>query len=272
VLQESVRLRQTHDLLAGAWAWMHLGRAQRAIGEYAASLHSIEYQRKLWSGGFQPLQPLCDYVLASTYLQLGQYARAQQHVNASDLSGDLPVRLRAKALVVRARLAGALGRPEVPLLECAYAMLPDDPANATVLVQTELEMSQWLEPAQAWAIACSALARTQDDEAFGTRIEVHTRCAGAALRMSDTAAAVHHARQALDLLTLYDPEDLYRAEVGYVAWQALAAAGDRSARAVLEQTAAWVVETERLHVPEAFKESFRLRNRVNRELLLAAGV
>jgi hypothetical protein len=39
---------------------------------------------------------------------------------------------------------------------------------------------------------------------------------------------------------------------------------------VLEQAASWVLETERLHVPEAFKDSFRARNRVNLELLTAA--
>jgi hypothetical protein len=39
---------------------------------------------------------------------------------------------------------------------------------------------------------------------------------------------------------------------------------------VLEQTVAWILETERLHVPDVFRESFRLRNRVNRKLLLAA--
>jgi tetratricopeptide (TPR) repeat protein len=270
VLRECVRLRQTHDLHAGAFGWMHLGRAQRAIGEYAASLQSMEHQRQLWSGESLPLQPLCDYALASTYTMLGQYARAQQQINSAGRLDSLPIRMRAKALLVQARLSAALGRPNLPLLERAHAMLPDDPGNLMVLAEIQLESSLWLEPARAWGMAMHTLAQAQGSEEYGTLIEIHTRCAGAALRVADIEAAGLHAREALDLLAAYDPQDLYRAEVGWVAWKALVAAGEPSARDVLEQTAAWVLETERVHVPDAFKSSFRARNRVNRELLAAA--
>jgi hypothetical protein len=113
------------------------------------------------------------------------------------------------------------------------------------------------------------LAVTTKSEQYGAQISAHTRCAAAALRVPDLGAAVAHALSALKLLSDYEPDDLYRAEVGWIAWQALARAGEPSARDVLEQTVDWVMQTERLHVPEAFKPSFRSRNRVNRELLAA---
>jgi hypothetical protein len=127
-----------------------------------------------------------------------------------------------------------------------------------------------LPPAEALACAQAALDSAQHSEVLGASISAHSRCAAAALRMGDVGSAAEHARQALDLLAVYDPEGLYRAEVGHVAWCALHAAGEPGARAVLLQTLAWVQQTARLQVPDLFKESFLLRNPTNRALSDAA--
>ncbi|MEY2935191.1 MAG: hypothetical protein RL033_5940, partial [Pseudomonadota bacterium] len=269
-LEESIRMSQAHDLLAtGGTALFTLGQVLRSTGEYTASLAHTEAQRELWVGERQSLVCMCDFSLANSYLQLGQLARAKQLVGAATISEELPAGIRAKFLVVRARLADALGQSAVPLLREAEDLLTTDDLHGTYWRQLHLEWSLALRPAEGLQRARTVLATTEQSEQFGAQISAHTRCAAAALRVPDRDAALTHARQALDLLGVYEPDDLYRAEVGWVAWKALAAAGERSAQDVLEQTVAWVLETERLHVAEAFKSSFRSRNRINRELLMA---
>jgi DNA-binding SARP family transcriptional activator/tetratricopeptide (TPR) repeat protein len=271
-LEESVRTRRVHELHpSSGTTLLTLGQVLRSTGEYSASMTHTEAQRQLWMNERPSLLCVCDHSLATSYLHLGQIARAQQVIHASAVGDDLSPGLRAKFLVIRARLAKALGQPPALLLAQADALITPDLVHGSYWRQLELEWSLALEPAEALARAREVLAVTERGEQFGAQISTHTRCAAAALRVPDAAAALAHARQALDLLGVYDPDDLYRAEVGWVAWKALDAAQERSAPAVLEQTVAWVLETERLHVPEVFRESFRLRNRVNRELLLAVG-
>jgi tetratricopeptide (TPR) repeat protein len=269
-LEESIRLSQAHDLLAaGGTALFTLGQVLRSTGEFAASLAHTEAQRSLWVGERPSLVCMCEHSLANSYLQLGQLARASQLMGATVVSDELPAGIRAKFLVVRARLAEALGQPMHPLLQQAHELLTPDDLHGTYWRQLELEWSLVLEPAEALTRARHVLAVTTKSEQYGAQISAHTRCAAAALRVPDLGAAVAHALSALKLLSDYEPDDLYRAEVGWIAWQALARAGEPSARDVLEQTVDWVMQTERLHVPEAFKPSFRSRNRVNRELLAA---
>jgi tetratricopeptide (TPR) repeat protein len=269
-LEESVRLSQAHDLLAsGGTALFALGQVLRSTGEYTASLAHTEAQRALWIGEREPLVCMCDFSLANSYLQLGQLARAAQIAGAAVVSDRLPPGHRVKFLVVRARLAEALGQPTAPLLQQADGLMTPDELHGTYWRQLELEWSLALEPAQALARARQVLAVTEKSEQFGAQISAHTRCAAAALRMPDPATALAHARRALDLLGVYEPDDLYRAEVGWVAWEAHTLAGEPGADGVLEQTAEWVLNTERLHVPDAFKASFRERNRINRKILAA---
>jgi DNA-binding SARP family transcriptional activator/tetratricopeptide (TPR) repeat protein len=269
-LEESIRLSQAHDLLAtGGSALFILGHVLRSTGEYAASLRHTEAQRALWVGERDSIVCMCDHSLATSYLQLGQLARAKQLIGAAVVSERLPAGNRSKFLVVRARLAHALGQPSAPVLRQADSLMTPDLVHGIYWRQLELDWSLVLEPAEGLARARRVLAVTEQGEQFGGRISAHTRCAAAALRVPDVDAALAHAQQALDLIGVYDPDDMYRAEVGWVAWKALAAAGERSATGVLEQTVDWVRKTEQLHVPDEFKASFRERNRINRELLAA---
>ena len=267
-LLESIRLSQVHDLRPAS-ALFILGHVLRSTGDFSESLRHTDAQRALWVGEKDAVVCMCDFSLATTYLHLGQLARAQQIVGAAVVSEELPAGSRAKFTLVRARVAAALGQSSVPLLRQAGSLMTPDERHGVSWRQIELDWSLVLDPPEALARAREVLAVTERGEQFGAQISAHTRCAAAALRVPDLAAALAHARQALDLLGVYDPDDLYRAEVGWVAWKVLAAAGERSAQGVLEQTVEWVRQTERLHVPDEFKASFRERNRINRELLAA---
>jgi tetratricopeptide (TPR) repeat protein len=270
-LEESIRSRQVHELnRAGGNALYTLGQALRATGEYSASIAHTLAQRDLWLADRPSFACICENSLATTYLHLGQIARAQQVLRASVVSDELPQGVRVKIQVVRARLAAALGKPAAPLLAQADALVTPDLVNGIYWRQLELDWSLVLQPAEALARTRNVLAVTEQGEQFGAQISAHIRCAAAALRVPDLAAALAHARQALDLLGVYDPDDLYRAEVGWVAWKVLDAAGERMAQGVLEQTVEWVLKTERLYVPAEFKGSFRERNPINRDLLAAA--
>jgi DNA-binding SARP family transcriptional activator/tetratricopeptide (TPR) repeat protein len=268
-IEEGLRLRRLSGLLSGGASFMNLGVVQRSLGEYAASIANLEAQREHWRGDRDAITFLCHSSLAVNYLDLGQAARAQQELNTAQVSKATGAGHCCRSLVVRARLAAALGKRPDGLLAEASALLPSHDRSSRSWRQLQLERSLTLEGSAGLALASEVLAAVHESEQFGAQISAHTRCARAALRAGELEVALRHSQQAVDLMSNYDPDDMYRAEVGHVAWQALHTAGAREARALLEQTVTWVLEIERMHVPEMFRESFRSRNPVNAALFKA---
>jgi hypothetical protein len=80
-----------------------------------------------------------------------------------------------------------------------------------------------------------------------------------------------HVEAALRLAPDFETDSMYRGELWLAAARTYEAAGDRAlAERMVTQGCAWVHEIVEQHVPAEFRDSFRNRNPVNRELLTLA--
>ncbi|HSW22615.1 MAG TPA: hypothetical protein VLJ62_07605 [Burkholderiaceae bacterium] len=96
----------------------------------------------------------------------------------------------------------------------------------------------------------------------------HVRAAACALALGATNRAWPHVEAALHLAKTYLPDSFYLAEVWLVAGQVLAALGRLvDAQRAVADGLTWVKQVHDNHVPGEFRDSFRHRNSVNRELL-----
>ena len=240
-----------------------LGRFAEALPLFEASLAHLR------DAGAQGWVSAVAHRLALTWLQLGQFARAQRLL--ADDPGDPAPRSRAMwetslaelaRLATPARLAEALTR-----IRDALAILrewPDDGAYRIVtLFATAIVPAEEGEPL-ATDLAAWANAR----ERFGLALGAHVRAAACALAQGAPRRALPHVEAALRLAPDYETDSMYRGEMWLVAARAYEAAGERThAVRVAADGSAWVRDIAAHHVPEEFRDAFLHRNATNRDLL-----
>jgi hypothetical protein len=97
------------------------------------------------------------------------------------------------------------------------------------------------------------------------------RAAACALALAAPSRARPHVEAALHLAKTYLPDSFYLPEMWLVAGQVLSALGRVvDAQRAVADGLAWVKHVHDNHVPSEFRDSFRQRNVVNRELFALA--
>ena len=122
---------------------------------------------------------------------------------------------------------------------------------------------------EALAAGLAAWATTR--ERHGVALSGHVRAAACALALGAPSRAWPHVEAALHLAKTYLPDSFYLPEMWLVAGQVLSALGRvADAQRVVADGLAWVKHVHDNHVPGEFRDSFRQRNPVNRELFALA--
>jgi hypothetical protein len=247
----------------------HHGLALRGLGEYRQALRVFEDAQLVMAQHMPAWLPGLHNMLAVMWMQLGQWARAKQAVDASlQGSASLP-RYRARALILLADITRQLDSPLAPSLQNEIAALTQDPSP---LAQHQSGLSRVLSlPAdEGYALACHLRDQGRVMQMPNHVLEAEVRCATTAARAGHHDLAADHAREALQRLRETGPTTLYRGEVWLAAAQALEVTAPDERAQVLGAAAQWIQDTAQHRVPEEFRDSFMHRNPVNRELLALA--
>jgi tetratricopeptide (TPR) repeat protein len=207
--------------------------------------------------------------LALTWMQLGQYARAQRIL--SDDPGDPAPRSRAMWAVSRAELARLLGPQQraeaLKQIRFALDLLGQWPDDGAYRIAT-LFATAIVDPDEGEPIATELAAWANARERFGTALAAHVRAAGCALEQGAGRRALPHIEAALRLAPDFEMDSMYRGELWLAAYRTYSAIGDHGhAQRMLEVGCAWVREVAERNVPPEFRDSFLNRNPVNRQLL-----
>ena len=246
-----------------------LAHRLRDIGHYDEALALLEQAHAAFvSGGLTFWQQTCEHLLAQSWLQLGQPARAQRLLDG-DVSGQ-PLGLQVMRAVHRAELAQRTGGDALAPIRHALALMQGREEDVYFRIAT-LFASAIVPAPEGEAMAAGLASWAHIHQRHGLALAGHVRAAGAALAQGAAARAVPQVRAALELAREYVPDSFYLPEMWLVAARVFDAAGQPAgaARAACDGQN-WVLETARAHVPAAFRDSFLRRNPVNRELLALA--
>jgi DNA-binding SARP family transcriptional activator len=247
---------------------MNLGIVLRDLGRYGEALERLERAIERGRTHVPGWVPLFLGHRAQLWLALGQYARAQQDLDAAAVD-DAPPLAHVRRELMRAQLLRGLGQDPAPAFERALAHLGPG-ARALSRHRLALARCTVLPPADALATAGEVLDAAMLTQRVGIVAAARTRLAQAALALGHAAEAARHARQLAALADHEGTDDLYRGEAWATAYRALVPTDPPLAAAVLERAHRWLRETAQRHVPEPFRDSFVHRNPVNVELLAAA--
>ena len=247
---------------------VNFGLVMRDLGRYAEALEGFEraidrarVQQPGWVPNF-----LCHR--AHTWIDLGQFARAQQDLDETAAMAAPPL-VQVRRDLVLARLQRMLGQDSAGAFERAAAHLS---AGARALARHRFRLARCvvLAPADALADAGDVLDAAVAAQRVGITFAARTRLCQAALALGHGAEAARQGRQ-LALLADHDGcDELYRGEIWLTAHRALATPDPDLATAVLGRGLAWLRDTAREHVPAVMRDGFMHRNPVNRELLALA--
>lgn len=239
------------------------GHRLRDSGRYAEALAVLESALAEFTAQGSPADCAgAEHRLALLYQQLGQPQRAVPLLaeERAGLSGGLQM----MRLVHRADIAHELGRDGLTPMREALALIdnPDDIYHRIA----SLFATRLVPPDEGEALATSLAAWASARERLGVALAAHVRAAACALRQGAAARAKPHADAALHLAVERQPDSFYLPEAWLVAGQVEAALGNPVLAAVHWRTgAAWV--QQQAQVPPAYRDSFRARQPVNRELL-----
>jgi tetratricopeptide (TPR) repeat protein len=257
---------------------LNYGLVLRGLGEYIGALEQLELAIENCRAQTPCFLPLALAHRAQAHLQLGQFARAQQDLDAAVPSEKSAMLVRVKWLSVRAALQRQLGQRNPRDLE---ALIAQQPPSGRRISRWRLQRA-WLDhvdDADAAEHGRVLLDEVVRAGRVGLAISIGAALAPrlAALGRNDEAHSV--ARHALERLRDHDPDDAYRGDVWWSCYSVLRPpkSAGRNGRlpAVdvpfeLAPAAHWLRETARLRVPAEFRDSFLNRNRSNQELLRAA--
>lgn len=274
-LQEGWRLReQWPELQAiGVAIELSIGDASRCVGDYSGSLEWLQRALTTFTAHMPRMVGAVHNHLALTWLHLGQYARAQQHMAEARLHVEgVPAAYTSKTRLLMARSAWMQGSPATARAELAAArdLLAHAPERHAPRANLELMAATLAEPEAGYAAAIAVVTDVAQRETRGIEMAALACAARCALANGQTPLAVMHAAQAIALWPAHAPDDSYIGEIWLAAYESFEAAGDARANDLLRQAARWIEETARERVAEEFRESFRHRNPFNRQLLAAA--
>jgi len=235
-----------------------LGRFGEAIEWLDRSIERGRVHMPGWTANFHAHR-------AQTWLHMGQFAHAQQDLDAA-AAISAPALARARCDLVRALMLCMRGLDASAALESAEAHLG---GGARALMRQRLALARCaiLEPAEALAAAGEVLDAATVAQRPGLVAAARARMCQAALKLGHASEAARHARHLAALDANTGSDDLYRGEIWLTAVRALMPVDAAHARALLQSAVQWVRERAERHVPEAARDSFLHRNPFNRELL-----
>ena len=257
--------------IASQWPSLgvHHGLALRGLGEYRQAIRVFEDAQASMAQHMPAWLPALQNMVAGMWMQLGQWARAKQTIDAVLLgSANLP-RYRARALLLMAEVMKELALPQTHSLQKEIASLTQD-NSPLVLHQYGLSSILTLPANEGYVLACRMRDQGLAMQMPNHVLEAEVRCATTAVRAGRHDLAASHAREALRRLRDSSPTTLYRGEVWFAAAQALEATAPYERAQVLQTAAQWIHEAATHRVPEEFRDSFLHRNPANRELLALA--
>ncbi|MEO8525000.1 MAG: AAA family ATPase [Caldimonas sp.] len=269
-LEEAHRLGQQFPELrtSALFVQMQLGSMHRALGNYTEALRCLTEGLEILAAYSPTFIAAAHNNLAQLWLDLGQLARARQHLDLSLAVASGPPLFRALAHLLAARAALAQGRRSAAdeSLAAARAFIIDS-SRYSVRAQAGLLAGNLQEPDAAYASAMEVAREAGRLHMMGLRMDALVFAARAALASERPGVAATHAVEALGLWPEHAPDRLY---IGEVWLAAIDSAGDAASRnAILGDATAWIAATAS-SLPEEFRDSFRDRNAVNRSLLARA--
>ncbi|HEY6513320.1 MAG TPA: AAA family ATPase [Burkholderiaceae bacterium] len=246
-----------------------LAHRLRDLGVYGEALELLQGALAGYEagGGSHSDKALTEQRLVVLFQQLGQAWRAQPLL-AHERPG-VPRGVAMIRLAHRAELEHLTGGDGLPLMREALQIVPntdDIYHRITTLFATRL-----VPPDEGEAMAAGLAAWATTRERHGVALSGHVRAAACALALGAANRAWPHVEAALHLAKTYLPDSFYMPEMWLVAGQVLSAVGRAAeARRVVADGLAWVKQVHDQHVPGEFRDSFRQRNPVNRELFALA--
>ncbi|NRF66359.1 AAA family ATPase [Aquincola sp. S2] len=250
-------------------------QAARASGAYREALQWCDDAEALLLRARSGWLPVVQMHRAQIWLDLAQPARAQQALQAAQLDGDAPARLRSRHALLQGRLKRALGRDAAADFDHALALAPMAgwPEQRLTI---RIERAALLTPAAAAAELLAVAAEARALGLCGVALAAWLRAAALARRGDDAprrvpetvaAAAQNASRSAQALMVAnpaLEPNQLYRAERWLGPAQAALARGDPAAAAALADEAwAWITDTAAHRVPEAQRDGYLHRHPVH---------
>ena len=235
------------------------------LGEYAESIQLLESAIAEYGTGeaMAGQRTKCEFVLALTFVHLGQFARARRLV--PDGMVPLTAAHRTIAYGVRCELAHSAGGSTDRLREEAPQVIEGRTGMSHHLLT--LWRHRLLGPADATRLLEDTIVWADANERQGMALGAHVCAAAVARTRGDAAAAALHARSALRLGADHHAVYQYRGELYLQASLALAAEGDATgARQAVEAGMDWL-RFALNSVPGPFRASFLERNPCNAQLL-----
>ncbi len=249
-------------------AEVYLGILCASLGRFSQTLELLDTaQQRLGHGHAVSWAVMARGVLARTWMLLGQPARGLKLV-ADDTPG-VTESVRGLRLVNLVRVLRALGKPRAEELAKARATFARQALHeGDLLVRLEEAIDAPAASAVRFAAEVELEAARRQHRAL--QMDAMTIGCGALSSAGAVQDAAAKARAMLDFAQSAICWTAYRGEVYWRAYEALAAAGhEREALDALQAGADWI-DTTLAYVPEAFRDSFRNRNPVNRALLTTA--
>ena len=203
------------------------------------------------------------------FAELGQFARAGQCFKAARAKPLPSPRFLVSARIAEFWLSGAMGKPDLTLLDEAWSHVPPK-GRASLVMQVTLAQARWLDEAKACEQVRQVRTEARAKQLFGIVLNAEVQLARLQLRQGRNEEAAQHGRAAISMMQSFSPDEMYVGEVWVAAFDALRAAGDAQAREVLSQGVAWLRKTAETTVPAEFRDSFLNRNPVNLALLRLA--
>ena len=273
ILRDAYRLKTVFPEVrtSALFLEVQLGNGHRGLGEFDLALEWLS----------QGLTVLAEYVpnfviaahngLARLWFDLGQLARAQQHLRQAQESTLGPPLFRATTHLLRARSALEQGQRGVAAeaLEAANSFIIAS-TRFTVRAQAKLLACRLQEPDAAYRSAAAVALEAGRLQVHGVRMDALACLARFALASGHKGVAAAHAIEALSLWPEHGPDGFYIGEIWLAVAESLKAGGDPRAEAVVDTAAGWIARAARAHVPAEFRDSFLSRNPYNRALLALA--
>jgi DNA-binding SARP family transcriptional activator len=251
-------------------ARLSLGTFYRDRGRFAEGLKLLTAVLETFkSSGAEMWAASAANLLAGTYVNLGQPARAQKVL--APLAPHLPQYMHGVRSLLQAWIARRTGQPALPLIRRAIEILGNDD-RASVDILAHLELASELPPRDGAQLALQMTERARAREHLALEIDALTRACAALLSAGDPRRAAESARRLVGLIEQRTPWRIYVPEIHLTLYQCFEAVGDKAAaQGALRQGADWIRQTALPNVPAEFADSFLHRNPINRAILTAAG-
>jgi hypothetical protein len=247
-----------------------LMRMLREAGRYAEAMRWAELARAEFESqlpGWLAVQLAQE---AWLWIHLGQLPRARAALRRARECEVGAAWIPAALTYREGQLERASGRDPRALFEAALAQFSVEGRRIT-RAAIELDLASVIEPAAGRKIALAVLRESEARGQAGMALAARIRAVQCTLDAGSTDEAATLARTALAGSADVPTDDVYRGELWWQAYRALAAAGARDeADAARQQGVQWLQRIAREELPAAMREAFLEGNPVNRQLRRAA--